>query len=190
MALDIKTLKAKAQECWEDAFISGPYSNLLQAEYLVNRSGQQWSGVLANLKIIEDKKEQRKSELLKDESTSFIRTWWAAGRCTSFAIRIVTILQQYSSPSFDFKFYDLGHHRVARCAKTGILIDSSSAVGILVLNDGDDWTVLEDNNTTRRWKWRAGVSNFDAGREVPYNPPLPPSFLYYWRCEILSSCPL
>ncbi|KNG89325.1 hypothetical protein ANOM_002666 [Aspergillus nomiae NRRL 13137] len=162
MGSNIDKLRRKAQECWEEAFNDGPYSNFLQGEYLVNKSGEPWGNILKDKNLL--KKKIKIEDLTKDQSTSFIRTWWAAGRCTSFATRIVRQLQEYSSASFDFKFYDLNGHRVARCMKTGILIDSSSAVGVLVLNDGDDWTTIAGDTRDRQWKWRAGMSKFDGGQ--------------------------
>ncbi|KAE8326298.1 hypothetical protein BDV39DRAFT_206191 [Aspergillus sergii] len=162
MGSNIDNLRRKAQECWEEAFKDGPYSNFLQGEYLVNKSGESWGSILKDKNLL--KKKIKIEDLTKDQSTSFIRTWWAAGRCTSFATRIVRQLQEYSSASFDFKFYDLNGHRVARCMKTGILIDSSSATGVLVLNDGDDWTTIAGDTRNRQWKWRAGMSKFDGGQ--------------------------
>ncbi|OGM50249.1 hypothetical protein ABOM_001043 [Aspergillus bombycis] len=162
MASNIDNLRRKAQECWEEAFNDGPYSNFLQGEYLVNKSGEPWGNILKDKNLL--KKKIKIDDLTKDQSTSFIRTWWAAGRCTSFATRIVRQLQEYSSASFDFKFYDLSGHRVARCMKTGILIDSSSEIGVLVLNDGDDWTTIPGDERNRQWKWRAGMSKFDGGQ--------------------------
>ncbi|KAE8316619.1 hypothetical protein BDV41DRAFT_113433 [Aspergillus transmontanensis] len=162
MGSNIDNLRRKAQECWEEAFKDGPYSNFLQGEYLVNKSGEPWGSILKDKNLL--KKKIKIENLTEDQSTSFIRTWWAAGRCTSFATRIVRQLQEYSSASFDFKFYDLNGHRVARCMKTGILIDSSSATGVLVLNDGDDWTTIAGDTRNRQWKWRAGMSKFDGGQ--------------------------
>ncbi|KAB8221901.1 hypothetical protein BDV33DRAFT_201902 [Aspergillus novoparasiticus] len=162
MGSNIENLRRKAQECWEEAFKDGPYSNFLQGEYLVNKSGEPWGSILKDKNLL--KKKIKIENLTKDQSTAFIRTWWAAGRCTSFATRIVRQLQEYSSASFDFKFYDLNGHRVARCMKTGILIDSSSATGVLVLNDGDDWTTIAGDTRNRQWKWRAGMSKFDGGQ--------------------------
>jgi hypothetical protein len=49
------------------------------------------------------------------------------GLCTSFAIKVVDALNQIAPPgTYDFVFYDLGWHRLARCKNTGLLIDSSA----------------------------------------------------------------
>ncbi|KAK6524336.1 hypothetical protein TWF281_011244 [Arthrobotrys megalospora] len=165
MGSSVETLKNKAQESWTENFIDGPYSNLIQADYLVSKSGASWEQILKDPKIL--KTRITDSQLQDDNSLSFKRTWaTAAGRCTSFAVRIVRRLQEYNSPSFDFKFYDLKGHRVARCALTGILIDSSSAVGVLVVKDGGEWVTLdegEENNP--KWKWDGSDSKFKTDRQ-------------------------
>ncbi|KAI1404243.1 hypothetical protein F4819DRAFT_483866 [Hypoxylon fuscum] len=112
---DIERLREKAQELWED-----------QVQTLLG-SGPK---TLKDVPIAD--------VIRTNESTSFNRTGWTSGRCTSFTIRVVRQLQEYHSPSFDFKFYDLGGHHVTRYARTGILIDSSSAVEVLVLGDGKE----------------------------------------------------
>lgn len=107
---DIERLREKAQELWEDVFV--------------------YTYTILQFPIAD--------VIRTNESTSFNRTGWTSGRCTSFTIRVVRQLQEYHSPSFDFKFYDLGGHHVTRYARTGILIDSSSAVEVLVLGDGKE----------------------------------------------------
>ncbi|KAH6619653.1 hypothetical protein B0J18DRAFT_434665 [Chaetomium sp. MPI-SDFR-AT-0129] len=161
MGENVEQLRVKAQHYWQDVFNSTPYSNFLQIAYIVNKSGKSWEDLLRTTSAKALTGLVGRDALMGDESPSFIRTWWTSGRCTSFTIRIVRHLQELSSPSFDFRFYDLGRHRVARCAKTGILIDSSSTVGVLVLKDGDDWEVLEEGQPNqRKWKWVDSVSKF------------------------------
>lgn len=158
-AHDLEHLKKEAQRWWEDAFVSTPYSSFLQMDYLVTKSGLTWEAALKSPKSL---KRASLADIIKeDKSPAFIRTWWTSGRCTSFAIRAVRQLQEHDAPSFDFKLYDLGHHRVARCAKTGILIDSSSAVGVIVVQDGHGWVTLEDDHGRPAWKWANGTSKFE-----------------------------
>jgi hypothetical protein len=48
------------------------------------------------------------------------------GLCTSFAIKVVRMLElRAPSGTYNFIFYDTGPHRMARCTRTGIVIDSS-----------------------------------------------------------------
>ncbi|KAM7213638.1 hypothetical protein V8F06_010959 [Rhypophila decipiens] len=64
---------------------------------------------------------------------------WAgkSGRCTSFAIKVASRLEQrYPGDRFQFEFFDLGKHRVARCQQYEFIIDSESRRGIERLPDG------------------------------------------------------
>ncbi|KAK6339772.1 hypothetical protein TWF718_009166 [Orbilia javanica] len=157
--MSVESLRNKAQEYWVANFDDGPYSNLIQAQYLVGKSGRTWEQILQSPRTLRTL--ITADDLSNDSSSTFKHTWAAAaGRCTAFCLRIVRKLQEYDSPSFDFKIYDLRGHRVARCAKTGILIDSSSAVGVLVLRDGADWTMLEEEVNHPKWKWDGSESKF------------------------------
>ncbi len=60
------------------------------------------------------------------------------GICTSFAIKAVRSLKAKAPlGTYDFVFYDLGKHRLARCRKAKIMIDS----------DATDAPKLEDGKT-------------------------------------------
>lgn len=74
------------------------------------------------------------------------------GRCTSFALTCVQNLECLTPTTsdnenyWDFKFYDLGGHRIARCENTGVVIDSSSEEGAVVVNEGKDaWNRVGEN---------------------------------------------
>ncbi|GAB1311006.1 hypothetical protein MFIFM68171_01216 [Madurella fahalii] len=128
-------------------------------DYLVSKSNLSWDAALRNPWSLKD---APLGDIIKeDKSLSFTRTWWTSGRCTSFTLRVVRQLQEYDAASFDFKFYDLNGHRVARCAKTGILIDSSSAVEVLVLKDGEEWLTLDEEGGQPAGKWVNGKSKFE-----------------------------
>jgi hypothetical protein len=72
------------------------------------------------------------------------------GRCTSFANEIATSLSTISPREFDFEFRDITKHRFVHCKKTGILIDSSSMTGPMILLEGQPdrpkWSL--DKNTS------------------------------------------
>ena len=62
----------------------------------------------------------------------------ATGRCTSFVVKSVTTLSAKALGRYDWCIYDLSGHRVVRCRKTVVVIDSSSTItgGAFVLKDG------------------------------------------------------
>jgi len=67
------------------------------------------------------------------------------GRCTSFAIQTVNAIS-YRYPSlFDFSYYRLGNHHLARCKKTGVVINSSCKMGAFVLEEGEDMATHSTN---------------------------------------------
>lgn len=85
---------------------------------------------------------------------------WASrtGRCTSLAVKAVHNL---GGPAYDWCIYDLEGHRVARCRRTGIVIDSSSTVegGAFIL-PGGKWARFEGTNTS--WKFKSSESKFES----------------------------
>lgn len=99
----------------------------------------------------------QKEAIMKDAK---LNTTWAdtTVRCTSFAVKVVSPLEKQSSGTFKFDIYDLGRHRVARCEKTGILIDSSSKNGAFPLPEGE-WVRIEGSEAS--WKWIKGKSKFE-----------------------------
>jgi hypothetical protein len=86
---------------------------------------------------------------------------WKSGRCTSFAIKVVHLLNSTCQATFSFDFYNLHGHRLARCRKTESLIDSSSMHGAFQLKAGE-WKTFEDDD--KRWKWVKGKSRFETSR--------------------------
>lgn len=163
--------EAAAQYWWEDVFHYGAYTNFHQFEYLVKRAARSddpFKEVLKRPKILAEN--ITVDSLRNDTSATFKKTWGCAGRCTSFTVRVVRRLQEHHSPSFDFRIYDLEGHRVARCMRTGILIDSSSAVGSLVLRNGE-WSTLEDGGEDVNWMWVDGKSKFERRGRLVWSPP-------------------
>ncbi len=74
---------------------------------------------------------------------------------------MVRRLEEYWPDAYDFKYYDLKGHRVARCARSGILIDSSSSKGAIQLGvEGGEWFTFDE--VWPRWKWLNDTSKFEA----------------------------
>lgn len=73
------------------------------------------------------------------------------GRCTSFAIETAKELTNAHPENFDFKFYRLGNHHLARCDNTGIVMDSSSETRAFVLGPGEEFVLHYDQGGEDRW---------------------------------------
>jgi hypothetical protein len=63
------------------------------------------------------------------------------------------------SPEFNFKFYDFGIHHLARCQNTGIVIDSDSPKGLVIVQDGG-CAILKDDPRQREWIYKSGRSEW------------------------------
>jgi hypothetical protein len=160
---DIDRFKV-AQDAWADVFHRNAYTNFSQINYLKDKAGVSWDDLMKEPTIL--KARVTKEAIEADTSFANVLTWSRSGRCTSFAVAVVRRLEEYYPDIYDFKYYNLKGHRVARCASSGILIDSSSTRGAIVLPDGADWVTFE--NALPSWKWSTGTSRFvgENGQKV------------------------
>lgn len=174
-----ETIEA-ANAYWEMFFTDEPHTGLIQIDYLRSYANNcKWSDVLragwsneeglVALSHVADKR----AAMINDPRLNEIST----GRSTSFADRIVELLKYHTADRCKFEFYDVDRHRVARCEKTGILIDPSSKIGAFLLPE-DEWVEILGSQAS--WKWDRGkhifVSNESEGDTVvscfPFNPTL------------------
>lgn len=162
-------LVTQANDEFKKAFDEGPYTGFVMLDYLVKKGGLNWNKVLKEgfAKNSVTKKPQLNalpySEWMKTPGAIMAdpgmnKTWnGPTGRCTSFTVKIISELEKKYPKAYDFKIYDLGRHRIARCQKTGVLIDSSSAQGAFSLPE-EKWTRIEASEAS--WKWVKGESKF------------------------------
>jgi hypothetical protein len=148
----------EAQRAWKDVFHHNAYTNFTQIDYLIKKANVAWDSLLSNPRLLGTC--VTKDQVAADASYSFIQTWARSGRCTSFAVAVVRRLEEYHAAAYNFEFYDLGGHRVARCKNSGILIDSSSMHGAVQLNAGE-WATFE-NDPRPSWKWVDGRGTSDG----------------------------
>lgn len=147
-----------ADEIWGDVFCEGPYTSVPMLDFLRRRYNLRHVDIMENKNCLRSLAET--DSFRRDSTEDQLLGLWASrtGRCTSFAVKVVTILQRKFPGTFDFRFYDLeGRHRLARCSRTGILIDSGSLNGAFVLEEGD-LTSFEDDGQS--WRWCKGESTF------------------------------
>lgn len=158
------TPEQMANAAWRQVYEEGPYTGVIMIDHLRQRAGiANWNQVLKEgysknkgLKGLSSVS-ARRDELMKDAQLKKI---WKGqtGRCTSFAVKVIDLLDKSSPGTFKFRIYDIGRHRVARCEKTGVLIDSSSQNGAFVLREGE-WARHEGSEAS--WKWIKGKSKFE-----------------------------
>ncbi len=89
-------------------------------------------GILNNTTIIQ---EMNKDELFDANGLSPVFTN-NTGTCTAFAVRVVHLLNIAHPDFFNFIYYDMIGHRLARCKKTKMVIDSSEWHLGTLQNDG------------------------------------------------------
>lgn len=154
------------QRKWMEIYESGAYTGLRIVKYLVDVAGKNATMFLLDPKgsIAGVTALRIKNRDLKHMSP----TWnLYSGRCTSFAVKAVMELgpsvTETGRKVFDWKIYDLTRHRVARCFKTGVVIDSSSTVigGAFPLNPGE-WARFPESNAS--WQFKKLTSSSSNGK--------------------------
>ncbi|KND89173.1 hypothetical protein TOPH_06167 [Tolypocladium ophioglossoides CBS 100239] len=160
------TVTTMAQKAWVDTFNDGPYTSFKMLDYMLLKAGKvSYEELVKTPKVA---KKVKKEDIEKDnmDKNPLFDTWGSkTGRCTSFTVKITAELAKAHPKMFDFKIYDLKGHRVARCIKTGVLIDSSSWVGAFILEEGE-WKTFQDGTTSAKWKWLKGKSKFQRGNDT------------------------
>jgi hypothetical protein len=136
-----------AKDIYDHVWAAGPFTHFHMVRYLMNKYkthilGDQYSQLPEDEdvydKIIRDflrtpgilndaiiAREMKKDRL---HDADGLRPVWAenTGTCTSFVVRVVLSLHQARPDHFNFTFYDMIGHRLARCKRTKIVIDSSA----------------------------------------------------------------
>jgi hypothetical protein len=164
---DTQTLSA-ARRVWQEILAGGPYTALKMVEYLKQQGGKTYEGFLANPRTALEGVTNRVIGKHDINAYPLSITWNSmTGRCTSFAIKAVNDLERMglkdaaNKPAFDFEIFNLGRHRVARCKRTGILIDSSSTKpgGAFLLPEGAEWLKFGESRVS--WKYSNSKSKFE-----------------------------
>jgi hypothetical protein len=126
---------ANSQREWQAIFAGGPYTMLKMLEYIMAEGGKTAAEFLEKPKTA---LVRVTPDIISGRAMDQMGVTWASrtGRCTSLAVKAVHNLGR---PAYDWCIYDLEGHRVARCRRTGIVIDSSSTVedGAFILPEGE-----------------------------------------------------
>ena len=94
------------------------------------------------------------------------------GRCTDFALRIANRLTRQFPDGFEFEYFHVSRpnvsgHRLARCTKTGIVVDILSEIGVFTLWEDETKTITTDHTVS--WKLlhdRLSITNWDCDEEI------------------------
>ena len=124
-----------ARTAWNEVFTEGPYTSFVMFQYIMTRLEKTHQDCARTEKVLQTIKHENLEP--EDIDGPMAYTWnLKTGRCTSFALKVVSLLESRHQNIFDFRFHDLKGHRAARCLKTGVVIDSSSMTGAFVLPEG------------------------------------------------------
>ncbi|RSM19106.1 hypothetical protein CDV31_002027 [Fusarium ambrosium] len=71
----------------------------------------------------------------------------------------------------DFKTFDVSHHRLSRCEKTSLLVDSGSKRKRMKLSDTGVWATTELDKT--EWYYHEGAWNYPKKEGLNHLPGVP-----------------
>lgn len=150
--------KVQRESAWARYFNATPYTTFWMVDYLLYKSDVSYADLLDDPKTLRKGKVTNsdiQNSITEDLSLLSIQP----GRCTSFAVQVSLHLEEL--PHFDFEYYDINGHRVARCKLTGILIDSAWPNGPVNLPDGQKVAAVDDPRK-REWSYESGSSTYSS----------------------------
>ena len=116
-----------AKQAWYDVFRQYAFESLSMMQLIASSLDMQPRDILSDPARLNNTQDENMLEACQAS---------LSGRCTHFAVNTVDELNARHPREFDFKFFDVCRHRMARCEKTGVLIDSSADEAAVVLPDG------------------------------------------------------
>jgi hypothetical protein len=138
----------RALRVYEGVWDDGPYTSFDMIQYLIGKCQIRGSNnqplrqatmedFLREPRLLESVSAEDLSTDILDPNGLHPLFAGRTGLCTSFAIKVVHTLKEVApAGTHEFAFYDIGWHRLARCKKTKIVIDSSAREPRL-LEDGN-----------------------------------------------------
>ncbi|KAI1050778.1 hypothetical protein LB507_009279 [Fusarium sp. FIESC RH6] len=167
-------LLAAANKEFAAATNSGPYSSYEQIQLLLDVARKSVDdlvrdpkGTFASLDLDDI------IEACESGHPAIEQTWNGdMGRCTDFALRIAHRLTRQFPNDFEFEYFHVSRpnvsgHRLARCAKTGIVVDILSEIGVFTLWEDETKTITTDHTVS--WKLlhdRLSITNWDCDEEI------------------------
>lgn len=125
---------AQSAEQWKQAYDEGAHASFKMVEVLMDLARVTYSDFLRNPALIANFQEADEWPITDVRNAPYNDTWESmSGRCTSFTIKVAYNLKRMYPDELDFLYYDLGSHRIARCERAGVLIDSESERGVVII---------------------------------------------------------
>lgn len=139
-----------ADKVWKQVFGEDAFTSLTIAEFVLNNTATSLQDYVKAPKILKGK--VNLEMISKWDNLGILVD--GPGRCASFAVKVCSRLEKQHANHYDFRYYNIGSHRIARCEKTRVVIDSSSDYGAfqLTLNGEPMWW----QGCKHQWEFEAG----------------------------------
>ena len=155
-------LMEAAKKEWELAFSGSAHTSYRMISEICKFMKLDYQDILMDPSLL---KAFAASMVTSADVPPWVETWAKeSGRCTGFALKVAARLQKAYPGTYNFEFFSFGGHRVARCARTGILIDSESKSGAYLCPRGKEWATRLDSNRGRFQYDDEGYSTFEETR--------------------------
>jgi len=146
-----------SNEQWQEVYVQDPHTSFNMINDLMEVSGVDIEALFEDSDILREKAFPDSDPDPELFNTILDGSWTTkcrdeAGRCTSFAVKIAHALEKEHNTVFQFQYFDLGGHRVARCEKTAILIDSVSDEGAKIMLPNTSANIADWRDS-----WRRGI---------------------------------
>ncbi len=167
-----------SQKQWRQVFTEGPFTSFGMVNALMQELRVTYEELLGSPQILHTRLTalmDGKSLVSSIEDSQWVNTWSKkTGRCTSFAVKIAKTLEREYPDTFDFQYFDLGRHRIARCASTGILIHSHSDKGAKIMDPTEHWSESDNRGPfkyhTDGYSIHKGSGSGEKCRRDPVSP--------------------
>lgn len=137
----------QSHKVWEKYFKAEAFSSLPIMQYVLSTTDTELTDYLYKPKDLK-KKIDMESLLLRPDLDVLYKN---PGRCATFAVKVCKELESKHAGLYQFAFFNLGSHRIARCTKTKVVIDSSSDDGAFALRNDSSYMWWE--SFEQRWKY-------------------------------------
>lgn len=136
---------------WSLHFNAEPYTSFVMVDYLLQNAGISYAELWTSPNTLT--KKFTKSTVLGTNWT--LPIFYSPGRCTTFALRMEELLCEV--PGMDVEFHHTQRHRLGRCKKTGMLIDTNSLGGPFILVEGAE-VKRKKGDRPQNFKYLSGTS--------------------------------